>query len=317
MKSPQSGNPRVVLAEYATVDPPSASIITVGAAADSVPVLTPAEAPSFILDWSFSKFFGIPSPSSLQSDTQSHAFASPVHHPGGIGIEQPPTPLAPKSIAENHSHDTAHKLSELNTALLRLNNSLHGEPWASMFESPTTLAALLTSCDQQANKIVYEYPLVEVFEKTQAFTNLAKLTTATPASATTRGQPSLPATDSLRGSPNSWTSLSCNAAMLDNPLMQSCPRRPAKRSNTSANLSSALVLATCYAHILDISLTVFTQMSYFEEALDAIAASTGLNYRAKINPVTTPLQSGGLQPTQRASADARHGTLGALHDDAT
>ncbi|KAM3516586.1 hypothetical protein NHJ13051_009772 [Beauveria bassiana] len=149
--SPQSGNPRVVLAEYATVDPPSASIIT-----------------------SFSEFFGIPSPSSLQSDTQSHAFASPGHHPGGIGIEQPPTPLAPKSIAENHFHDTAHKLSELNTALLRLNNSLHGEPWASMFESPTTLADLLTSCDQQANKIVYEYPLVEVFEKTQAFTNLAK-----------------------------------------------------------------------------------------------------------------------------------------------
>lgn len=197
MKPPQAGIPCVVLADNATVDPLSAATTTVRAAADSAPVLTPAETPLFIPDWSFSEIFGIPSPRSLQGDTPSHAFASPVHHPGGIGIEQPPTPLAPESITEYHSHGTAHKLSELNTALLRLLSSLHGEPWASMFESPSTLAALLTSCDQQANKIVYEYPLVEVFEKTQAFINLAKLTTATPASAATRVQPSSTATDSF------------------------------------------------------------------------------------------------------------------------
>ncbi|KAF1733615.1 hypothetical protein CRV24_005142 [Beauveria bassiana] len=293
--------PRVVFAEDATVDPPSAATTTVGAAADSAPALTPAETPSYILDWSFSEFFGIPSPRSLPGDTQSHAFAFPVHHPGGISVEQPPTPFAPESITENHSHDATHKLSELNTALLRLNNSLHGEPWASMFESPSTLAALLASCDQQATKIVYEYPLVEIFEKTQAFTNLAKLTTATPASAATGVQPSSTATDSFRGSPNSWTSSSCNAAILRNPLTQSFPKRPAKISKTSANLSSALVLATCYAHILDIFLTVFTQMLYFKEALDAIAASTGIDYRAKINPVIPPLQFGGFQPTHNGA----------------
>ncbi|KAK2603638.1 hypothetical protein QQS21_004219 [Conoideocrella luteorostrata] len=316
MKPQYGGDLPAMLVGDDTLDAASVAAATttsaVTTAADSAPVATTAETPSFIPDWSFSDILGIPSLPSPQGDTLFQASCSLVHHPGVV-TEQPPAPLAPEPFTENHSHDAAHSLSEINMALLRLNNSLRAEPWASMFESPSTVVALLTSCDRQADKIVSEYPLADIFEKTQAFTNLAKLTTATSAPIVTGIQSSSTATDSFRGSPYSGSSLSSSSwschdtrrhmgrnasfATLNNPWTQLRPRQPVKTSRTSTNLPSALVLATCYAHILNIYLTVFTHMSYFQQARTIMADSIGVDYHAKINPVIPPLQFGGFQPT--------------------
>lgn len=50
-------------------------------------------------------------------------------------------------------------------------------------------------------------------------------------------------------------------------------------------------------------MTGFTQILYLEQALDAIAASTGIDYRAKTIPssVIPPLQFGGFQPPHNGS----------------
>lgn len=68
------------------------------------------------------------------------------------------------------------------------------------------------------------------------------------------------------------------------------------RRTASPVLPTALLFTTGYARILDLYMTVVTQMSNFVHALSVQSMNGAPDYRQRMHPVIPPLQWGGFQP---------------------
>ncbi|OJJ74516.1 hypothetical protein ASPBRDRAFT_452042 [Aspergillus brasiliensis CBS 101740] len=197
----------------------------------------------------------------------------------------------------NSLRDITRELSNVNLSLLDLEQSLHAEPWGPMFASPAAVITKLSTCgggDQPDDTLAHGYPLIEIFKQTQRFTDIAKQTSVyfallpTPPLSTTNsssiGQTSLhPDSDDTS---SQYSASSSSTTREDPPALTA----------TSRDSSTALLFTAGYTRILDLHLTVLTQISHFIHALSFQSRSGGPDYRQMMHPVIPPLQWGGFQP---------------------
>lgn len=203
--------------------------------------------------------------------------------------------------------DITRELSNVNLSLFDLEQSLHAEPWSPMFASPDAMITKLSTCgDQPDDTLAHVYPLIDTFKKAQRFINIAKQTSAYFASLPT--QPASTLTSSFTGRPSSigqapsWhpshalhTDSDSNASSQgsspfsppvevytprDMPPPYSASSSSTLRGNrpgrtASRDLPTALLFTTGYARILELYMTVLTQMSHFVHALSVQSMAGG------------------------------------------
>ncbi|GKZ22573.1 hypothetical protein AbraIFM66951_006442 [Aspergillus brasiliensis] len=212
----------------------------------------------------------------------------------GTGIPEDKNP--PSGL--DSLRDITRELSNVNLSLLDLEQSLHAEPWGPMFASPAAVITKLSTCgggDQPDDTLAHGYPLIEIFKQTQRFTDIAKQTSAyfaslpipsasTSTSSSINQTPSHP--DSDETSSQYSASSSSSTTRGDRPALTA----------SSRDSSTALLFTAGYTRILDLHLTVLTQISHFIQALSVQSRSGGPDYRQRMHPVIPPLQWGGFQP---------------------
>ncbi|KAE8422820.1 hypothetical protein BDV36DRAFT_244653 [Aspergillus pseudocaelatus] len=255
-------------------------------------------------------------------------FQLPANGLGGLG-SQPRIPddrSAPSGL--DSLQGITRELSNVNLSLFDLEQSLHAEPWGPMFASPAAVITKLSTCggDQPADPLAHGYPLIDTFKKTQRFIDIAKQTSVYFASLPT--QPASTSTSSSTGRPSSigqapsWhpshalhpdseTSSQGSSPFSppvdvytprDMPPPYSAPSSSTMRGDprgrtASRDLPTALLFTTGYARILQLYMTVLTQMSHFVHALSVQSMAGGPDYCQRMHPVIPPLQWGGFQPT--------------------
>ncbi|KAE8132766.1 hypothetical protein BDV38DRAFT_287479 [Aspergillus pseudotamarii] len=250
-------------------------------------------------------------------------FQLPANGLGGLGTQPriPDDRSAPSGL--DSLQDITRELSNVNLSLFDLEQSLHAEPWGPMFASPTAVITKLSTCsgDQPDDTLAHGYPLIDTFKKTQRFIDMAKQTrvyfaslpTPPPASTSTSSSTGRPSSigqaPSWRPShvlhPDSDTS-SQGSSPFSPPRDMPPPYSTASSSTTrgdrpgrteGCDLPTALLFTTGYARILELYMTVLTQMSHFVHALSVQSMAGGPDYRQRMHPVIPPLQWGGFQPT--------------------
>lgn len=301
-----------------------------------------SSAPPSVADWNMSDIFSFSSPRLNSRENPFPPSLTPnsvppmpnltdyFHLPtNGLGCleNQASTPVVPLTCAPqrlNSLEDITRELSSINLSLLDLEQSLHAEPWGPMFASPAAVISKLSTCggDQPDNTLAHGYPLIEIFNKTQHFVDIARQTSVyfaslpTPlASTSTSSSASRPTST---GQPPSHAfcaesdTSSQESLQLSPPadmymyMQRQMPPPQSSSSNTtrgdrpggaaSWDLPTALLFTTGYARILDLYTTVSTQMSHFVHALSVQSMAGGPDYRQTMHPVIPPLQWGGFQP---------------------
>lgn len=103
-------------------------------------------------------------------------------------LDNPPEevpPPAQTSTEPDRLEEPTRQLSDLNLALLKLDQDLNADPWAFMFQMPSTVIAALTSASDPTACLTTQYPVVEIFEKTQKFLEIVNgLVSSSPAGST-------------------------------------------------------------------------------------------------------------------------------------
>ncbi|KAE8313115.1 hypothetical protein BDV41DRAFT_588433 [Aspergillus transmontanensis] len=249
-------------------------------------------------------------------------FQMPTNGLGGLGI-QPRIPDDRSAPSLDSLQDITRELSNVNLSLFDLEQSLHAEPWGPMFASPAAVITKLSTCggDQPDDTLAHGYPLIDTFKKTQRFIDIAKQTTiyfaslpTPPASTSTSSSTGRPPSTTQAPSWHAWhpdsDTSSQGSSPFSPPVDMYMPRdmpppysasssattrgdRPATRD---IDLPTALLFTTGYARILDLYMTVLTQMSHFVHALSVQSMTGGPDYRQRMHPVIPPLQWGGFQP---------------------
>ncbi|KAJ5272652.1 hypothetical protein N7478_007777 [Penicillium angulare] len=209
--------------------------------------------------------------------------------------------------------DITRELSSVNMALFDVEQSLYAEPWGSMFASPAAVITKLSNCagGQPDDTLTQGYPLTDAFNKTQRFINIAEQTSIYLASLPNPPSSSLISSSLTSSSPidqetpDSETSSQGSSPFfppvdlymsryMPSQFCTSSSDRP--RRTASPDLPTALLFTTGYARILDIYMTVVTQMSNFVHAISVQSMNGAPDYRQRMHPVIPPLQWGGFQP---------------------
>lgn len=316
----------------------------------------PPSLPPSIADWNISDIF---SPSSPRSSSRENPFSSswtppdsvpqmsnfteyfqmPTNGLGCLGNQTrttenintngstPAIPLTCVPPRLDSLQDITQELSNINLSLFNLEQSLHAEPWGPMFVSPAAVITKLSTCgdDQPDDTLIHGYPLIEIFNKTQRFIDIARQTSvyfaslpAPFASTSTSSSTSRPSSTGQAPSwhpsrayyPDSDTSSQASSRLSpptdmymqrEMPPPHSTSSSSTTRANgpgrtASCDLPTALHFTSGYARILDLYTTVSTQMSHFVHALSVQSTAGGPDYRQRIHPVIPPLQWGAFQP---------------------
>jgi hypothetical protein len=287
--------------------------------AETVPSL-----PSSVADWNMSDIFSLSSPRYSSRENPLPSLWAPESVPplpnstdyfqmpsmGNQTRTTQDTPAMPPTCAPQRLaslQDITQELSNINLSLFNLEQSLHAEPWGPMFASPAAVISKLSTCggDQPDNTLAQGYPLIDIFNKTQHFIDIAKQTSvyfaSLPIPRTSRPTPTGDA-PSHAFYPESDTSCqaSSRSSQVDKYMQHEMPP-PASSSTvrgdpSSPDLPTALLFTSGYARILDLYTTVSTQISHFVHALSVQSIAGGPDYRQRMHPVIPPLQWGGFQP---------------------
>lgn len=228
-------------------------------------------------------------------------FQMPVGAQTGVPVDAG-TPPRLESL-----QDITRELSNVNLALFDVEQSLHAEPWGSMFASPAAVITKLSACagDQPDDTLSQGYPLIDAFNKTQRFINIAQQTSIYLASLPNPPSSSLnsssPIDQETQDSDTSSQGSSPFFPPVDVSMSHDMPSqfstssdRP--RRTASLDLPTALLFTTGYARILDLYMTVVTQTSNFVHALSVQSMNGAPDYRQRMHPVIPPLQWGRFQP---------------------
>ncbi|KAE8162997.1 hypothetical protein BDV40DRAFT_299874 [Aspergillus tamarii] len=252
----------------------------------------PPPGPPSIADWNMSDIFNFSSPrgSSRENPVFPSLWTPDSRTPGLDSLQ-----------------DITRELSNVNLSLFDLEQSLHAEPWGRMFASPDAVITKLSTCgDQPDDTLAHGYPLIDTFKKTQRFIDIVKQTSAYFASLPT--QPASTLTSSFTDPPSSigqapsWhpshalhTDSDINASSQgsspfsppvevytprDMPPPYSASSSSTLRGNrpgrtASRDLPTALPFTTGCARILELYMTVLTQMSHFVHALSVQSMAGG------------------------------------------
>lgn len=284
-------------------------------------VEAPPSGPPSIADWNMSDFLNFSSPrenplpslwtpdSVPQMPNLTDYFQLPADG-GGPETGVPGNGNAPSRLES--LQDITRELSNANLALFDVAQSLHGEPWGSMFASPASVISKLSNCggNQPDDTLGQGYPLIDAFNKTQRFIDIARQTCVYFASLPTPPASSLTSSSSMGQAPDSDTSSQGSSpfsSSVDVYMPRDMPppfsasssataRGDRPRHTASCDLPTALLFTTGYARILDLYMTVLTQMSHFVQALTVQSMAGAPDYRQRMHPVIPPLQWGGFQP---------------------
>ncbi|KAF7128259.1 hypothetical protein CNMCM5793_002801 [Aspergillus hiratsukae] len=282
------------------------------------PAVEPLRIPSLppsVADWNISDIFSFSTPrSSSQENTFPSLWTQIPTGPGSLGNETS-TPTVPSPQRLDSLQDITRELSSINLSLFDLEQSLHAEPWGPMFASPAAVISKLSTCADQPDDTLAQYPLIDIFNKTQHFINIARQTRVyfaslpppTPhASTSTSSSTSRPTSTSQAAFyPDSDTSsqMSSRLSPVDMYIHQMPPPHSASSTTqgdrpggASCDLPTALLYTTGYARILNLYTTISTQMAHFVHALSVQSITGGPDYRQRMHPVIPPLQWGGFQP---------------------
>ncbi|KAF7179691.1 hypothetical protein CNMCM7691_008740 [Aspergillus felis] len=242
----------------------------------------PSRPPS-VADWNMSDIFSISSPRYSSRENPFPTLWTPERVPPmpnftdyfqmpGVGNqtrttgdahEMTPT-CAPQRLAS--LQDITLELSNINLSLFNLERSLHVEPWGPMFASPAAVITKLSTCgsDQPDDTLAHGYPLIDIFNKTQHFIEIAKQTSVYFASLPTPliSRPTPPGeAPSLAFCPDSDTSsrASSRSSQVDMYTQHEMPppasSSTAQGDTSSPDLPTALLFTTGYARILDLYTT--------------------------------------------------------------
>lgn len=196
--------------------------------------------------------------------------------------------------------DITRELSNVNLALFDEEQSLHAEPWGSMFASPTAVITKLSNCagGQPDDTLSQGYPLTDAFNKTQRFINIAQQTSIYLASLPNPPSSSLTSSSPIdQETPDSDTSSQGSSPFFppvdvymsrDMPPQFCTSSSDRPRRIASPDLPTALLFTTGYARILDLYMTVVTQMSNFVHALSVQSMNGAPDYRQRMHPVIPP-----------------------------
>ncbi|GIK00438.1 hypothetical protein Aspvir_004463 [Aspergillus viridinutans] len=156
---------------------------------ERVPSLPPS-----VADWNMSDIFSLSSPRYSSRENTFPSLWSPESVPplpnftdyfqmAPMGnqartTEDTPAPLTGAPQKLDSLHDITRELSNINMSLFDLEQSLHAEPWGAMFASPAAVITKLSTCggDQSDDTLAHGYPLIEIFNKTQHFIDIARQT---------------------------------------------------------------------------------------------------------------------------------------------
>ena len=141
------------------------------------------------------------------------------------------------------THDCIKQLSDLNTALFRLDQASSAEKWADMFETPSLFIPILTTAGDLAAYQPNRYPVVELFEKTQSFLEIVKRFFGPTNGASSSSEAAFDTTDSLRlrsqlhssSQPPSQGSMSCAREISRRYSMSSASSTDSNSTTTSKN----------------------------------------------------------------------------------
>ncbi|KAB8223180.1 hypothetical protein BDV33DRAFT_200731 [Aspergillus novoparasiticus] len=249
-------------------------------------------------------------------------FEMPANGLGGLGTQSRMSDNRSAPPGLDSLQDITLELSNVNLSLFDLEQSLHAEPWGPMFASPAAVITKLSSCggDQPDDTLGHGYPLIDTFKKTQRFIDIAKQTTVyfaslltPPASTSSSSSTSRPSSTAQPPSCHPWHPDSDTSSQGSSPFSPPVdiymprdmpPPYSASSSTTTRDrpatrdidLPTALLFTTGYTRILDLYMTVLTQMSHFVHALSVQSMTGGPDYRQRMHPVIPPLQWGGFQP---------------------
>ncbi|KAJ5787846.1 hypothetical protein N7457_002836 [Penicillium paradoxum] len=306
----------------------------------------PPSLPS-IVDWNMSDFLGLSSPRYgagkppfvpswiyPDSPSQMHNFTDCLQLPNN-GVGYPGTQATENRNASGNNHavspspgvnslqDITREISNINLSLFDLEQSLNAEPWGPMFATPAAAVTKLSTCsdDQADDWMTQGYPLVDIFNKTQRFIEVAKQTSiyfasrhapnaSTPTSSSTShpGQPpskhplsAAYADSDTPSQASSHSSIPVDISIQpDLPPQHSAPSSNSTQSDrpsrTASHVPTALLFATGYARILDIYTTLSTQISNFVHALSVQSLAGEPDNRQRMHPAIPPLQWGAFQP---------------------
>ncbi|KAF7165323.1 hypothetical protein CNMCM5623_009528 [Aspergillus felis] len=286
---------------------------------EAVPSLPPP-----VADWNMSDIFSISSPPYSSRDNPFPSLWTPERVPPmpnftdyfqmpSVGNQTRtakdtsamPAACAPQRLAS--LQDITLELSNIDLSLFNLEQSLHVEPWGPMFASPAAVITKLSTCgsDQPDDTLAHGYPLIDIFNKTQHFINIAKQTSIYFASLSTplTSRPTPPGKAPSRAFYSDRDTSSQASSRLSPVDMYTQREMPAPASSSAArgnpsspDLPTALLFTTGYARILDLYSTVTTQISHFVHALSVQSMAGGPDFRQRMHPVIPPLQWGGFQP---------------------
>ncbi|KAE8341904.1 hypothetical protein BDV24DRAFT_163129 [Aspergillus arachidicola] len=297
-------------------------------------VEVPPLGPPSIADWNMSYIFNFSSPCDSSRDNLFPSLWTPDSVPpmpnltdyfqmpaNGLGT-QPRIPDERSAPSLDSLQDITRELSNVNLLLFDLEQSLHAEPWGLMFASPTAVITKLSTCggDQPDDTLTHGYPLIDIFKKTQRFIDIAKQTSIyvaslpTPPASTSTSSTGRPSSTAQPPSWHAWHPDSDTSSQGSSPFSppvdlymprhmpppysasSSATTRGDRPATSDIDLPTALLFTTGYARILDLYMTVLTQMSHFVHALSVQSMTGGPDYRQIMHPVIPPLQWDGFQP---------------------
>jgi hypothetical protein len=275
----------------------------------SEPLWIPSLPPS-VADWNMSDIFSFSSPrSSSQENPFPSLWTQIPTGPGSLGNETS-TPTVPLPQLDS-LQDITRELSSINLSLFDLQQSLHAEPWGPMFASPAAVISKLSACADQPDDALAQYPLIDIFNKTQYFINIARQTSvyfaslppppphASTSTSSSASRPTFTGQAAFYPDSDSSSQTSSGSSQVDMHMQQMPPPHSTSstpRCTASCDLPTALLFTTGYARILVLYTTISTQMSHFVHALSVQSMAGGQDYRQRMHPVIPPLQWGGFQP---------------------